>query len=180
MRKRRAPRREPASNGLPILLLLMLPLAFWIGRRTAPREEPVVETPIACLPQPCTTSTAGLCPCPAPKKPKKKIDVLPIPKKQTPAQETAEMERDPTAATARYLREHAASFSACAPKTGAQLRVHLEVQVAPAGVVEKVRITNLEPLSSDVAACVDRIANEMTPPGFDGTASEIFALTVVL
>jgi hypothetical protein len=54
------------------------------------------------------------------------------------------------------------------------------VQVAPSGAVEKVRITNLEPLPSDIASCVDRALRAMKPPGFDGTSSEIFALTVVL
>jgi hypothetical protein len=106
--------------------------------------------------------------------------VLPIPKREVPPEETPPFERDPTEPTARYLRERAAELSVCAPKTGARVRVHLEVQIAPSGAVEKVRITNLEPLPPEIASCVDRIVHAMTPPGFDGTVPEIFALTVVL
>jgi hypothetical protein len=171
--------RPKNSAALPLLLLLALPLAFWWGRKSAPQPTPPPE--IACEPGPVCTSTAGLCPCPAPKKAHaKKIDLLPIPKKQTPPIETPRVERDPTAPTAAYLRAHASDLSACAPKTGARVRIHLEVQVAPTGAIEKVKIENLEPPPTDVAACVDRTVRAMTPPSFDGTASETFALTVVL
>ncbi len=177
---RRPPR--PARPGRVLgWLLLLLPLGFWLGRTTAPRPEP---TPVACPPEPpagATTSTKGLCPCPAPKTPaKKRIRVLPIPRKATPPEITRPFERDPTAATAKYLRTHAADLSACAPHTGARVRVHLEVEVAPGGAILKVHILNLEPLPGDLASCVNRTVRALSPPGFDGSTSEVFALTVVL
>lgn len=182
-RIRRPPRPPPArsSRALPALLLLLMPLVFWWGRNSAEQPELPVPQPVACPEPVVATSTAGLCPCPAPKKPRaKKVEVLPIGKKQTPPSETARLERDPTEATAKYLRAHVSELSACAPKTGARLRVHLEVQVSPEGAIEKVRITNLEPLPHEIASCVDRTVRALSPPGFDGTSSEVFALTVVL
>jgi hypothetical protein len=186
MQKRVRTRRvERSKNGaaLPLLLLLALPVAFWLGRKSVPDPPPPPE-PVACEPKSVCTSTAGLCPCPPPKKPRaprrEKIQVLPIPKKQSPPVETAPFERDPTEPTAAYLRAHAADLSACAPKTGARIRIHLEVQVSPAGAIERVKITNLEPPPGEIASCVDRMVRALTPPGFDGSASEVFALTVVL
>jgi hypothetical protein len=186
MQKRLRTRRveRPTKNGaaLPLLLLLAMPVVFWFGRKSVPDPPPPPE-PVACEPTTVCTSTAGLCPCPAPKPrgPKKpKIQVLPIPKKQTPPLETAPFERDPTESTAAYLRAHASELSACAPKIGARVRIHLEVQVSPAGAIEKVKITNLEPPPAEIASCVDRMVRALTPPGFDGSSSEVFALTVVL
>lgn len=174
---------RPPNRTLPILLLIAMPLVFWWGRKSVeqPPNPPIAPVaPVECPPVPSTrTSTAGLCPCPRPKKPRT-AQVLPLEKRQTPPQQMPAFERDPTETTGRYLKEHASDLSQCAPNTGARLRVHLEVHVSPSGAVEKVRITNLEPVTAEIAACVDRTVRALKPPGFDGTAPEIFALTVVL
>jgi hypothetical protein len=88
--------------------------------------------------------------------------------------------RDPTAETGRYLRGSAERFAPCAPPGAAPHRVHVEIAVAPSGAVEGARITNLDPVPSEVSACVERTARALTPPGFDGSRSELFSLTLRL
>lgn len=90
------------------------------------------------------------------------------------------MDRDPTAKTAQYLRSEAAKLTSCAPKTGARVRVHLELEVKPTGEITRVEITNLDPAPAEVAACVDAGIQRLEPPPFDGTRAEAFALTIVL
>lgn len=58
--------------------------------------------------------------------------------------------------------------------------MHLEITVAPAGRIEDVRVTNLDPLPAQVASCVLERVQSFDPPGFDASSAEIFALTVVL
>jgi hypothetical protein len=107
--------------------------------------------------------------------------MLAIKRKPTPPITTPPAkDRDPTEGTARYLREHARDLAKCAPKAGEELRVHFEVTVAPGGKVEGARIVNLEPLPTGVSACVEKTITELKPPGFDGSKSETFAMSVVL
>lgn len=101
-------------------------------------------------------------------------------RKKTPPEETPAVHRDPTADTARYLRTEAAKLTSCAPKTGARVRVHLEVEVTPKGEVTRVEITNLDPVPGEVASCVDTGIKALEPPAFDATQPEVFALTIVL
>lgn len=128
------------------------------------------------------TSTAGLCPCPAPKpsrpRPPKK---RPLARRDVPPAAPAATRRaDPTAATARFLKAQASALTDCAPPSGQPLRLHLEVEVAPAGQVEACRITNLVPVPPAIARCVQAAIEALEPPPFDAVAPERFALTVVL
>ena len=87
---------------------------------------------------------------------------------------------DPTEQTARYLRAEAAKLARCAPLAGAPLRLHVEVEVAPTGDVQRAELTNLEPVTGEAARCVLDALEALEPPGFDAVASKRFALTVVL
>ncbi len=118
---------------------------------------------------------APCCVCPRPR-PKP----AGLPKKKVPLLSVTLPSRDPTAETAAYLKEQMKQLADCAPQGGAPLRIHLEVKVSPPGPVEQVRLTNVEPLPSEVAACVERTVKGLTPPPFDGSAAETFALTVLL
>ncbi len=123
------------------------------------------------------TSTAGLCPCPRPRPPVS----LAIKRKPKPPLTTPPYEGpDPTEATARYLRERAKALGACAPASGGEVRVHLEVTVTPKGNVERVAITNVEPVPIVVSDCVQKTVAALSPPGFDASKPETFAITVVL
>jgi hypothetical protein len=109
------------------------------------------------------------------------VRALAINRKLTPPVTTPPArDRDPTEATARYLREHAQDLASCAPKAGEEVRVHLEVTVQPQGAIERARITNLEPLPPGVSECVEKRVRALKPAGFDGSKAETFALTVVL
>lgn len=119
--------------------------------------------------------TPPCCACPKPR-PKP----VGLPKKKVPLQPVALPSRDPTAETAAYLKEQMKRLADCAPQGGAPLRIHLEVKVSPPGPVEQVRLTNVDPLPSEVASCVERTVKGLTPPPFDGSAAETFALTVLL
>lgn len=177
-------------SALPLLVIL-LPLAFFAGRWTveppapAPELEPpraATSTPAVALPAAVTrtASVAGdCCPCPPPKKPVDPKLVLER-KAKPPVEVPTPPPVDPTAQTAKYLRDGAKRLSACAPKTGASLRVHLEITVAPDGKIDRSRITNLDPLPPEVSGCVEAVVSALTPPGFDGSRAEVFALTVVL
>lgn len=126
------------------------------------------------------TSTVGLCPCPAPRAPKK-VTARKLARRAVPAEPTKPAPRpDPTKATAAYLRKQAKTLARCAPPAGAPLRVHLEVMVTPAGDVQDGRITNLEPVPGAVARCVLEALGALEPPGFDATEARRFGLTVVL
>lgn len=174
--------REPRSRGL--VWLALLPMAFFLGRITSPAPppiEPPVETPPLQDPEPvaaAATSTAACCPCPPPKT--KAPIHAPIAGKKVPPQAVTEPERDPTEATAQYVRNSAGLFGECAPKTGAGLRVHLEITVKPSGAIERSRVANLDPLPEEVSGCVRRVLDTLKPPGFEGASPETFALTVVL
>jgi hypothetical protein len=128
-----------------------------------------------------STSTAGLCPCPAPRPAKKKIAKVPIAKKKPEAVVTPSFDRpDPTKATAAYLKQASKRLAVCAPTGGAKERVHLEVTVQPEGTVEAVEIKNLDPVAPALARCVEQQVRAMSPPGFDATTPQTFGLTVVL
>ena len=170
------------------MLAIALALAFYLGRWSAKPDlaasvatAPPAEVP-AC-PEPTlsqggvATSTIGLCPCPRPRPPR----MLPIDKKKKPPTSIHDQTRtDPTEATARYLREQANRLAPCAPAQGTELHVHLEVEVAPKGEVQRVKVTNLDPLPGDVSTCVEKIYSELHPPAFDSREVATFALTVVL
>ncbi|MBK6684393.1 MAG: hypothetical protein IPG45_07955 [Deltaproteobacteria bacterium] len=186
MRRNAPPRRS--SRALWPLLAIALALAFYLGRWSAPPAPPpslttaspaeVPECPEPTLTQGGTgTSTIGLCPCPRPRPPR----MLPIAKKKKPPTSIHDQTRsDPTEATARYLREQANRLAPCAPAQGTELHVHLEVEVAPKGEVQRVKVTNLDPLPSEVSTCVEKIYSELHPPAFDSREVATFALTVVL
>jgi hypothetical protein len=89
-------------------------------------------------------------------------------------------ERDPTAKTAQYLREHARDLSVCAPSGGGSMRIHLEVTVTPDGAIDRINLVNLDPPPEKVAECVRKKVEQLEPPGFDASDAETFALTVVL
>jgi hypothetical protein len=180
-----------AKSRAPLLfaVLLAIPIAFWLGRwsesmesRAGSLSSELAAAPECPEPPPSAvsavpTSTIGLCPCPRPKPPVS----LAIKRKNKPPVETPPHEPpDPTAATARYIKEHAQDLAQCAPKSGGELRVHIEVTVMPRGAIERVRITNLDPLPPGVTQCVHRTILALKPPGFDAMRSEIFAITVVL
>ncbi len=165
--------------------ILLLPAAFLLGRLTGPSASPSPDpVPISTAPRaaPCpqgqtTTSTIGLCPCPRPKQAKG----LPIKRKPREILATGPAKaRDPTAKTAAYLKEHAKALASCAPKSGATMRIHLEVTVTPEGKIEGVELTNLDPPPNEVADCVKKRVGALQPPGFDASDAETFALTVVL
>lgn len=123
------------------------------------------------------TSTIGLCPCPKPRPPPS----LAIKRKPKAPLVTPPFEGpDPTEATAKYLRERAKELGTCAPKSGGEVRVHLEVTVTPKGSVERVAITNVEPVPVPISDCVQRTVLALSPPGFDASKPETFAITVVL
>jgi hypothetical protein len=166
--------------------ILLLPLAFIIGRLTgaAPTLTPAVgPDPIRCPEtKPCpsvqaSTSTIAMCPCPKPKL----VKGLPIKRKPREILSTGPAkDRDPTARTAQYLKEHAKALATCAPKSGATMRIHLEVTVTPEGKIDGVELTNLDPPPTEVADCVKKQVGALRPPGFDASEAETFALTVVL
>src|SRR5262245_11847558 len=133
---------------------------------TACPEEKTPDCPaVASL---ANTSTIGMCPCPRPRPAK----TLAIKRKPKPPIDTPPHEGpDPTEATAKYLREHAQDLGQCAPKSGNDVRVHLEVTVMPKGSVERVRITNLDPLPPLVSECITRTVLALSPPGFDTSRS---------
>ena len=64
----------------------------------------------------------------------------------------------------------------------AQLRSkgELPIRVAPQGVVERVKITNVEPVPPAVSRCVESRLKREELPEFEGSRAEIFGLTVVL
>lgn len=170
------------------MLAIALALAFYLGRWSVAPDPPaavpippVAEAP-AC-PDPILTqnaagtSTVGLCPCPRPRP----LRMLPIVKKKKPPASIHDQTRtDPTEATARYLREQANRLAPCAPAQGTELHVHLEVDVAPKGEVQRVKVTNLDPVPTEVSTCVERIYSGLQPPAFDSREVATFALTVVL
>ena len=174
-----------------MLALAALPAAFWAGRASTPaprapeaqsEAEPsrggadssAEHSALAAI-----TSTVGLCPCPPPRRARAVGAALPrraVPPIETPAAPRP----DPTAETARDLKKHAADSARCAPSTAPDLRVHLEITVAPSGRVQRVDLKNLDPVPPEVARClVDRMSG-LTLPSFDATEPETFALTVVL
>lgn len=193
---RALPRKKSSKAPWVLASLIALAAVFWLGRwstslagfelSTGVRTSSVAETgldeqlPKDCPPPPIltgnvATSTMAMCPCPRPK------PAVGIKRKIKPPVETPPHELpDPTAATARYLKERAQELGACAPKAGGEVRVHLEVTVVPKGAIERVRITNLDPLPPGVSACVHKTVLAFTPPGFDASRPETFALTVVL
>jgi hypothetical protein len=124
------------------------------------------------------TTTEALCPCPKPRSTPQK---LAIKRQPTAARPTSGVERsDPTGETAAFLRARAHELSRCAPRSGGEVRVHLEVTVLPSGLVERVRVTNLEGAPASVSECVEGALRGLNAPGFDAMSSETFALTVVL
>lgn len=187
-----AARARPPSpvRWLAAGILIGAGLGFAIARRTAtplegatvtaaaPLDGGALATEDAGAPVAITsTSTVGLCPCPPPRRPRA-TSVVP---KRRPAVTTPPFTApDPTAETARYLREQARTLGECAPPNGAELRVHLELTVAPSGEIEAQRITNVDPVPGDVVRCIERVIGTLAPPGFDASASEVFVLTVVL
>ena len=166
---------------------------FWAGRQSvdgnsalqaSPPHElslPEANGPLAAI-APVLTSTAGLCPCPKPRPartPRKKR--RPLTRRRVPAKTVKTATRaDPTARTAAFLRKEAARLSACAPASGAPVRLHLEVVVAPSGEIRDGRITNLQPAPADVGRCVLDAVRALRPPGFDAVEARRFGLTVVL
>jgi hypothetical protein len=184
-------RRPPPA----LLVIGALGLGVLIGRSTAPPAP--TEPPAESEPKPqasktstpsvgaawaaratLSTSSTALCPCP---KPRPLTPVLALARKQVPPVATPPLkERDPTARTAAYLRDQAQRFSRCAPTSGERLRVHLEIRVEPGGQMSCFKITNLEPLPPGVSVCLEAVAHELSPPGFDAHDPEDFALTVVL
>lgn len=192
---RALPRKKSSKAPAVLASLIALAAVFGLGRWSASfaglssTGEPETKTasvaqelPKDCPPPPLSTgnigtSTIGLCPCPRPR-PQPAVGIK---RKIKPPVETPPHELpDPTAATARYLKERAQELGVCAPKAGGEVRVHLEVTVVPKGAIEKVRITNLDPLPPGVSACVHKTILAFTPPGFDASRPETFALTVVL
>lgn len=171
-------------------MIALAACAFFAGRWTAeaPRAgEPVDETvEIAEAPEDveeiaaaAVTSTAGLCPCPPRRKPSPKRRAI-VRRAPPPVELPPPPQQDRSAATARYLKESAGRFAACAPAGGEKIRVHVEIGVSPSGAIEAFRIANLEPVPKGVAACVEGVARGLSPPGFDASEGELFALTLVL
>jgi hypothetical protein len=192
MRFARLRKSVPGSkerSRLAILPWLLIPVAFLLGRSlsversepprqsTSEEEVPPDSEPIASA---TSSASAACCPCPEPKPPKVARPQKPSKKAPAPVEIERSPERDATAATARYLKDNAQKLASCAPKTGAQLRVHLEVTVSPSGAIERSRIANLDPVPPEVSACVEEVMKTLSPPGFDAARSEVFALTVVL
>lgn len=180
-RKRSKEPRWPAF-ALPFIIAG----AFWVGRTTAPEPPtPAAMPPPACEEDPGTlvsTSTAGLCPCPKPRKPKApRPSKKAIAKKKSEAVVTPAFERpDPTKATAAYLKREIRRLALCAPEGGKRLRVHLEVTVTPGGAIDAVSIRNVEPIAQEVATCVKEQIGSFEPPPFDAIEPATFALTAVL
>ncbi|MCB9646059.1 MAG: hypothetical protein H6730_05585 [Deltaproteobacteria bacterium] len=185
-RLRRPPPRPnpPAQRVSPLLALALALAAFALGRywpweAPAPAPEPPAPAEEAPAQLASVTSTAGLCPCPAPRPPR--ITKKPLARRAVPARAVDPAPRaDPSAATARFLRDEAAKLTRCAPPAGAPLRLHVEVEVAPSGEIQATQITNLEPVPGEVSRCVLDALNALGPPGFDAVDPRRFALTVVL
>lgn len=209
-RQVRRPTPSPKPSGpSPTRLIAgaaFLAAAFWLGRWSAPAAPadesgaPGQSGPsaagtataastgfagrgprglIASAAGASATSSVALCPCP--RRFKSSGPKLTVKRKMKPPIETPPgTARDPTEGTASYLRAHAADLAACAPASEGELRVHLEVTVSPKGAIDRVQVTNLDPLPGGVAGCVEQKIAGLVPPGFDASKPETFALTVVL
>lgn len=145
----------------------------------AAADEPLLAATSSASATRVPTSTVGLCPCPPPPRPR--LPAVARARRAPPAGTlTPPAAPDPTGEVARYLRGEASRFSPCAPSAGAPVRLHLELSIQPSGALESVRIANIEPVPLAVASCAEAIARGLTPPPFDGTAVEVFSLTLVL
>lgn len=155
-------------------------LAFWAGRATSPAETTGGAAPGVDVSEAAAEVDAEprLCPCPEPPPPPSAASR--IKRKRLPPADTALPTEDRTEETARFLRARAGELASCAPRTGGRTRVHLEIRIAPAGEIEDVRITNLDPVPQAIARCLDTELRAVRPPAFDGASSETFAITVVL
>lgn len=165
------------------MLLIIALLAFATGRlshlasASDPASDIAPEPPQSQAGLTCT-STAGLCPCPAPPPTvqRRRLGKRPVATVKTAVPPAP----DATASTAAYLREHARDFAVCAPGAGEALRVHLELTVTPDGEIKSHRIANLTPVPRGTAECIKQVASQLDPPGFDASLDETFALTLVL
>lgn len=169
---------------LALLIGIGLGLIGARGWSSPPGASPAIEpSPVAtssCAAA-ASTSTVGLCPCPTPPPARPPRPAVARSRRApAPGPPHTRPPGDPTAEVARYLREQATRFSRCAPPAGAPLRLHLELAIQPTGALEGVRIANIEPLPPDVVACAEETARALTPPAFDGSATEVFSLTLVL
>ncbi len=168
--------------------LLLLPLAFYLGRLSAPAEAAsgpkiVAEhtstaTTAPELTQNTALTSADCCPCP-----KKKMPLGPKRiRRKKPQKKLVEpaTRPDPSLAAGRFLKAQAHRLDSCAPPTGGTLRLHLELTVTPLGKVSHTRFTNLEPVPEDVSRCISKKMSALKAPSFDATEPATFALTVVL
>lgn len=185
---RARPRRPVERRWTPLLLAWALgAIVGVLGQRWATPETTLAPASTTACSTPTSSTTpsltasatpaVALCPCPPPPRPRPaaaQVRRAPLPPPQGPAP------TPPTDEVARYLRDAARLFARCAPTAGAPLTLHLELTVRPTGTIESFRVANVDPTPPATSACVERVAQGLTPPAFSGGAPEVYALTLVL